>query len=78
MTQFAGLFLGLELIVRSYDMRELLVCWLYFSIAFVSLTLVILAVVLACYTGKYLIQWAIAAVRVIPKVALGPSEPHLK
>jgi hypothetical protein len=63
-SQCASLFLGLGFILRSYHMRELLVCWLCFSIAFVLLTLVILAVVLACYAGRYFIQWASAVVRV--------------
>jgi hypothetical protein len=82
-TQFAGLFLGLELILRSYHMRELLICWLCFSIAFVSLTIVILSVVLACYTGKYLIQWICYATALYGKWHLGdtqgrlPNEPQL-
>lgn len=63
-SQCASLFLGLGLILRSYHMRELLVCWLCFSIAFASLTLVILAAVLACYAGGHFIQWASAVVRV--------------
>lgn len=77
-SQFAGLFLGLGLILRSYYMRELLVCWLCFSIAFVSLTLVILVVALVCYAGKYFANWASKAARVTPKVALGAPEIQLK
>jgi hypothetical protein len=64
-SQCASLFLGLGLILRSYHMRELLVCWLCFSVAFVSLTLVILAAILTCYAGRYIIEWASAVVRVI-------------
>jgi VIT1/CCC1 family predicted Fe2+/Mn2+ transporter len=77
-SQFAGLFLGLGLILRSYYMRELLACWLFFSLVLVSLALMILGVVLACYAGKYLIHWATRAVRVVPTVALCPSELHVK
>jgi len=37
----------------SYHVRELLVCWLFFSPLFVLLAPVILGGVLACYAGKY-------------------------
>jgi hypothetical protein len=71
-----GLLLGFNL--SSYHLQELLVCWLCFSMAFVSLALAILAIALACYAGKYLIHCASAAARVISRVALGPANTHLK
>jgi hypothetical protein len=68
-----GLVAGLNL--SSYHLQELLVCWLCFSIAFVSLALAILAFALACYAGKYLIHCASAAVRVIARAAQNPAKP---
>jgi hypothetical protein len=68
-----GLVVGLNL--SSYHLQELLVCWLCFSIGLVSLALAILAVVLACYAGKYLIHCASAAVREIAKAAQSPAKP---
>jgi hypothetical protein len=68
-----GLVVGLNL--SSYHLQELLVCWLCFGMAFVSLALAILAFVLACYAGKYLIHCAIAAVRVIARAAQSPAKP---
>jgi hypothetical protein len=75
-SQFSGLLLGLSL--YSYHVRELLVCWLFFSLLFVSLALLILVGVLACYTGNYVIQWVNTAAGVTPVVALGAGELHLK
>jgi hypothetical protein len=49
-SQFSGLHRRFGL--YSYHVRELLVCWLFFSPLFVLLALVILGV-LACYAGKY-------------------------
>jgi uncharacterized protein YacL len=68
-----GLVVGLNL--SSYHLQELLVCWLCFSIGFVSLALAILVVILACYAGKYLIHCASAAVRLIARVAQSPAKP---
>jgi hypothetical protein len=75
-SQISGLLLGLSL--YSYRVRELLVCWLFFSLLFVSLALVILGGVLACYAGNYAIHWASTAAGVTPVVALGAGELHLK
>ena len=72
----AGLVVGLNL--SPYHVQELLVCWLCFTIAFVSLALTILVVVLACYAGKYLTHCVSTAARVTSRVALGPANPHLK
>ena len=68
-----GLLLGFNL--TSYHLQELLVCWLCFSIGFVSLALAILVVVLTCYAGKYLIHFASAAVRVIARSGHSPAKP---
>jgi hypothetical protein len=75
-SQFSGLLLGLSL--YSYHVRELLFCWLFFSLLFVSLALVIVGGVLACYAGKYVTVWARATVPVTPVLALASAEPHLK
>ncbi len=72
---FSGLLLGLSL--YSYHVRELLVCWLFFSLLFVSLAVVILGGVLASYAGKYVIHWVSTAAGVTPLVALGSGELHL-
>jgi uncharacterized membrane protein len=68
-----GLVVGLNL--SSYHFQELLVCWLCFSVGFVSLALALLVVILACYAGKYLIHCASAAVRVIARAAQSPAKP---
>jgi len=73
---FSGLLLGLSL--YSYYVRELLVCWLFFSLLFVSLALVILGSVLTCYAGKYVTVWARTATGVTPVVAIGSGKLHLK
>ena len=67
-----GLVVGLNL--SSYHLQELLVCWLCFSIGFVSLALAVFVVILACYAGKYLIHCASAAVRVIARAAQYPAK----
>jgi hypothetical protein len=73
---FSGLILVLGL--YSYHARELLAGWLLFSLVFVSLALLIIGGVLACYAGKYIIHWASEAARVTPVVALGSGELHLR
>jgi hypothetical protein len=40
------MFLGLGLILRSYHVRELLACWLFFSLVFGPLALIVFASVL--------------------------------
>lgn len=75
-SRFSGLLLGLSL--YSYHVRELVVCWLFFSLLFVLLALLILGGVLACHAGKYVIQWASMAAPVTPVVALGSVELQLE
>jgi hypothetical protein len=71
-----GWLLGLSL--HLYHLREVLICWLFFSLVFVSLALLILAGALACYAGECVIAWASKAARETPKVVLGPPEIQLK
>jgi hypothetical protein len=71
-----GLLLALSL--YSYHAQELLVCWLFFSLAFASLVLVILGAVVVWYAGNHVIHWASMATRATPTVVLGPAELHLK
>jgi hypothetical protein len=74
--QFSGLLLGLGL--YSYQVRELLICWLFFGLLFVSLAIVIIVGVLAAYAGEYVIQRASLAARVVSVVAAGSGELQLK
>ena len=72
-----GSLLGLGL--NSYCIQEIAVCWIFFSLAFVSLAVVTLAGVLACCACERVVLWAGTAARqVAPKVRLAPPEPHLK
>jgi hypothetical protein len=71
-----GFLLGLSL--YSYHLQELLVCWLCFSVVFVSLALVILTVVLVCYATECLLAWASRAEGVIIQVARGTPELQVK
>ena len=67
-----GLLLGRNL--SMYQFEAILICRLFFSAAFVSLALVILAGVLVSYAGEWIIHWVTTAPRVISTVALRPSE----
>jgi hypothetical protein len=71
-SQLSGLLLGVSLF--SYRAREFLICWLFFSLLLVGLALVILAVGLVCYAGKYALHWATMTARGTPLVGLGPGE----
>jgi hypothetical protein len=71
-----GSLLGLSL--HSYLIQEVVVCWLFFSLAFVSLAVVIFTGVLACGACECIIHWASTAARVAAKVALASPELHLK
>ena len=71
-----GWLLGLRL--HLYHLQEVLICWLFISLVFVSLALLILAGALACYSGECVIAWASKAARETPKVVLGPPEIQLK
>lgn len=56
--QFAGLLL-LVAGILSYQVRELLICWLLFAALFASMALAILSSVLAWHAAKYSIHWSI-------------------
>jgi hypothetical protein len=77
-SQFAGMFLGLGLILRSYHVRELLACWLFFSFVFVLLALIVFGSVLACCAGKRLAHWARTAAQVTPIADFSPGELSVK
>ena len=69
-----ALFLGLN----PYWLEEVLACWLFFILAFTLLALLVFAAALVSYAGERVIHWASTPVRAIPKVALAPSQLHLK
>ncbi len=71
-----GSLLGLSL--HSYRIQEVVVCWLFFSLAFVSLAVVIFAGVLACGAYECIIHGVSAAARAAAKVELVSPELHLK
>jgi hypothetical protein len=75
-SQVSGLLLGLSL--NFYRVRELLVCWLFFSLLFVLLALLILGGVLACYVGECVTVWARTTAPVSPVLALGSADLQLK
>jgi hypothetical protein len=55
----------------SYHLREVLLCWLFFSLAFVSMALVVLTGVLVCHAGGHAIAWGCKAARVMSNIVLG-------
>lgn len=66
--QFSGLLLGLSL--YSYHVRELLVCWLFFTSIFVCVTLLILIGLLGVHAGERLTVWVRATTGMTPVLAL--------
>jgi hypothetical protein len=75
-SQFSGLLLGLSL--YFYHVRELLVCWLIFTLLFACVTLLVLGGVLAVQTGEYLTVWVRTLARMTPVVAPGHVELPLR
>ena len=67
-----GLFLGRNL--SFYRLEGILICWLVFSLAFVSLALVILAGIFVFYASEWVMHFVSTAPRVISAVALRASE----
>ena len=67
-----GLLSGRNL--SFYRLEEILICWLVFSLAFVSLGLAILAGMLVFCAAECVIHWVSTAPRVILTVALRLSE----
>ena len=74
--QVSGLLIGLGLF--SYHVRELMVCWLLFSLLFVLPVLLIFGGVLAWYAGKCVIDWVSTTPRVTPVVTLSTDDLRLK
>lgn len=74
--QFCALIAGVSL--YSYHVRELLACWLFFCSLFALLGLIVSAVVLAGYAGRYAIGWARGMTQAPPIVALAVGEFRLK
>jgi hypothetical protein len=54
--EITGLLVALSL--YSYHVRELLACWIFFGLLFVTLALMILGGVLAWHIAKNASQWA--------------------
>lgn len=77
MSQFAGMFLGLGLILRSYFLRELL-AWLFFNLVFGLLALIVFGSVLAFCEGERVVHWARTATQVTPIVDFSPGEVRVK
>lgn len=75
-SQFCSLLLGFSL--YSYHVRELLVCWLFFSALFVSLGVVMAGGVLAGYAGKYVFDWTSSKAQVATLLVLAPVEIQVK
>ena len=75
-SQCSGLLVGLSL--SSYFIRELLVCWLFFSLLFVCVALLLLSGVLAVQAGEYLTVWARTLGRMTPVVALAHAALPVK
>jgi hypothetical protein len=75
-SQFSGLHRGFGL--YSDHVWELLVCWLFFSLLFVVLALLMLGGVLACYAGKCATHWVRMAAPVSAVLALASAELPLK
>ncbi len=63
-SQLFGLVLGLSL--YFYRVREILACWLFFSILFVVLALLVLGAALAWYAGKWATDWPRTAMPLTP------------
>ena len=55
------LLVGVSLL--SYHVRELAVCWLFFTVPFALLALLLLAGMIVCDAGKSYLRWARSAVR---------------
>jgi hypothetical protein len=67
-----GLLLGRNL--SFYRLEEILICWLFFSLACVSLALVILVGIFIFYASEYVVHFVSMAPRVISTGELRPSE----
>jgi hypothetical protein len=77
-SEFAGMFLGLGLILRSYYIRELLACWLFFSFVFGLLALIVSGSILASCVGERVVHWARTTAQITPIVDFSPAELRVK
>ena len=75
---FSWLLLGLGLSLHFYRVRELLICWLFFSLALVSLGSVIAGGMLAWYVGERAFHWARAFAQAAPGILSARVELHRK
>jgi len=73
-SQLFGLVLGLSL--YFYRVRELLACWLFFTILFVVLALLVLGAALAWYAGKWATDWARTTMPLTPVPVLVSAGVH--
>ena len=71
-----GLLLGLSLF--SYHLREILVCYLIFTVLFACIMLLILVGELGVYAGEYVAVWVHLTTVKTPVLALVSSEPSMK
>ena len=71
-----ALLLGLSW--YSYHVRELLVCWLYFSMLFVCIVLVVLFGELGVHAGPCAAVWARSTTGITTVLALASAKPSLK
>ena len=71
-----GLLLGLSLF--SYHLREILVCYLIFTVLFACIMLLILVGELGVYAGEYVAVWVHLTTVKTPVLALVSSEPAMK
>ncbi len=72
----SGLLIGLGLF--SYHVRELLICWLFFSAPFLLLALLLLGGMVACDAGQYFVCWVGTRVQIKPVIELIPDKVHLE
>jgi hypothetical protein len=72
------MFLGMGFILRSYYLRELLACWLFFSLVFGLLAVIIFGSVLAFCAGKRVVHWTRTAAQVTPIVDFSPAKLSVK
>lgn len=77
-SQCSILFLGLALSLRSYFVRELLVCWLLFSLVFMLLIILILVGWFAARAGNLIIIWASTARTRASILSLSPVRLPIK
>jgi pheromone shutdown protein TraB len=71
-SQFSWLLLGFGL--YSYRVREILVCWLFFSGMLAALGLLVTGGILVWHGGKWVLDWTSPLIPIAPKVDGHPGE----